>query len=88
VLDGHSGVVTSNGVFRPIALVHGEAVATWAMSGGQAALQPLGPLYGTVSKTLARDAAAVHRVLGAAHLAVGAAAHRTITSPHSSRSGR
>ncbi|MDQ3502513.1 MAG: winged helix DNA-binding domain-containing protein [Actinomycetota bacterium] len=64
VLDGHSGVVTSNGVFRPIALVRGKAVATWAMSGGQVALQPFGPLSGAVSKALARDAEDVHRFLG------------------------
>ncbi len=66
VLGTHAGVVTKNGVFKPIALVRAKAVATWAMPGGKVVLQPFGPLSGAVSKALDRDAADVHRFLTAA----------------------
>src|SRR5262249_19992178 len=34
VVGSHQGVVTTNGLFRPIALVDGRAVATWGLADG------------------------------------------------------
>jgi hypothetical protein len=39
--DVEPGVVTSNGLFRPIALVRGRAVATWGLAAGRLAREPL-----------------------------------------------
>jgi hypothetical protein len=39
--DVEPGVVTSNGLFRPIALVRGRAVATWGLAGGRLAREHL-----------------------------------------------
>jgi len=44
VLDGHTGVVTSNGIFRPVALVGGRGVATWGLAAGRVSLRPFAPL--------------------------------------------
>lgn len=63
VLGDHSGVVTINGIFKPIMLVRGKAVGTWAMPGGTVGLQPFAPLSATVTKALARDADDVQRFL-------------------------
>ena len=40
VLGGHEGVVTSNGVFRPVALVAGRAVATWRLDRERVVYEP------------------------------------------------
>lgn len=64
VLGGRSGVVTSNGIFRPIALAGGRAVATWRMPGGVVELEPFEPLDAGVADALDADAAAVARFLG------------------------
>jgi hypothetical protein len=42
-LRGHAddGVVTSNGLFRPVALVDGRAVAIWGLSAGELTITPL-----------------------------------------------
>jgi hypothetical protein len=63
VLGDHTGVVTVNGIFKPIALVGGKAVGTWAMPGGRVVLQPFAPLTAAVSRALARDAVDVERFL-------------------------
>ncbi len=63
VLDGHDDVVTVNGVFRPIALVKGKAVATWTMPNKQVELHPFGKLAVTTRKALELDAADVVRFL-------------------------
>jgi hypothetical protein len=39
--DLEPGVVTSNGIFRPIALVGGRAVATWGLAAGRLTRDPL-----------------------------------------------
>jgi hypothetical protein len=67
VLGEHadSGIVTSNGVFRPFALVRGRAVATWRLARGAVALAPFGPLAERDAAALKRDAADVARFLGA-----------------------
>jgi hypothetical protein len=36
--------VTTNGVFRPFALLDGRAVATWRLERGGPALEPFAPL--------------------------------------------
>ncbi len=63
VLGGHRDVVTSNGIFRPIALAGGRAVATWRMPGGVVELDPFEPLAADVALALEADAAAVARFL-------------------------
>jgi len=55
-------VVTVNGIFKPIALVRGRAVATWTVSSGE--LQPFAELPATVTRALAREYADVQRFLG------------------------
>jgi hypothetical protein len=41
VVGRHEGIVTSNGLFRPFALVGGRAVATWGLAGGRVTIRPL-----------------------------------------------
>nr|WP_268258197.1 crosslink repair DNA glycosylase YcaQ family protein [Parafrankia elaeagni] len=64
IVGGHQSVVTTNGIFRPIALVDGKAVATWAMPGGTVELTPFAPLSDEVTASLRADAADVRRFLG------------------------
>jgi len=64
VTGEHGGIVTSNGVFRPIALVEGRAVATWTMPRGRVELAPFAPLTPDVEAALAAEAADVERFLG------------------------
>jgi hypothetical protein len=66
VLGGHQGVVTMNGIFRPIALVRGKAAATWTLPRGRVVLAPFAPLPVAVQRALDADAADVERFLGAA----------------------
>jgi hypothetical protein len=64
VLDGHAGIVTVNGLFRPFALADGRAAGTWAVSGGEVVLEPFGPLGEPVGGALQADAKDVIRFLG------------------------
>jgi hypothetical protein len=59
----HRGIVTTNGLFRPFALVDGRAVATWGLSGSTLTVKPLEPLKPAVVKALRADAADVLRFL-------------------------
>jgi hypothetical protein len=52
-------VVTTNGVFRPVALVGGNAVATWSLAGGVITIAPLEPVAPGDLGALADDAADV-----------------------------
>lgn len=61
VLGGNTSVVTVNGIFKPIALVRGRAVATWTVSTGR--LEPFAPLSAAVTKALEKDYADVQRFL-------------------------
>ena len=63
VLGAYQGIVTTNGIFRPFALVGGQAAATWTMPAGQLALAPLRPLTAAEQDALAADAADVQRYL-------------------------
>lgn len=64
VVGPYGDVVTVNGVFRPIALVDGRAVATWRLDGGTLTVTPREPLPAAVLDELTRDGAAVLRYLG------------------------
>ena len=63
VLAGATSVVTLNGIFKPVALVAGRAVATWTVSSGE--LQPFAPLPTGVTRALAEEYADVQRFLSA-----------------------
>jgi hypothetical protein len=64
VLGGHLDVVTTNGLFRPFALVDGRAVATWGLSGGRLTIRPLEPIPPGHRQELEQDALDVQRFLG------------------------
>jgi hypothetical protein len=65
VLGSHQGIVTTNGVFRPFALVAGRAAGTWGYAGGKVNLMPFGPLPERVAAALRADAEDVVRFFGA-----------------------
>jgi hypothetical protein len=60
----HRGVVTTNGLFRPCALVDGRVVATWALAGGKVEIRPLEPMAPAARDVLDHEADAVLRFLG------------------------
>lgn len=62
VLQGATGLITVNGIFKPFALVKGRAVATWTVATG--ALEPFVPLTAAVTKALEKEYADVRRFLG------------------------
>lgn len=64
VLGTRRGVVTSNGVFRPFALVDGRAVGLWSIAGGAVVLRPFASLPVEAAAALEADAADVRRFLG------------------------
>ncbi len=63
-VGAHTAVVTTNGVFRPVALVGGRVVATWSLPGGVVTIAPLEPVPDTKLSLLVADAADVLRYLG------------------------
>jgi hypothetical protein len=63
IVGEHQGIVTTNGIFRPIALVDGQAVATWTLASGTLTVAPFAPLTATTVRALERDAADVLRFL-------------------------
>jgi hypothetical protein len=63
IVGEHRGIVTTNGIFRPIALVDGKAVAIWSLASGVLTIDPLQPLSATVRRALERDAQDVLRFL-------------------------
>ncbi len=64
VLGGNESVVTSNGIFRPFALVGGRAAATWSLNGGKIALKPFTALSTDEEAALQVEAEQVLRFLG------------------------
>jgi hypothetical protein len=64
VLGANTRVVTVNGIFHPIALVRGRAVAIWRLAGGELALDPFARIAARDLAALRRDAADVARFLG------------------------
>ena len=65
VAGDHAGIVTSNGIFRPIMLVGGRAAGTWSMPRGDVVLQPFGRLARADRAALDADGADAARYLGA-----------------------
>lgn len=63
IVGGHTSVVTTNGIFRPIALVEGRAVATWRLQAGAVTLEPFGDLSRAATAALEAEAADVVRYL-------------------------
>jgi hypothetical protein len=63
ILGSSTSVVTMNGIFHPIALVSGRAVATWTMSAGKLELRPFGRLPAADRAALEADGADVERFL-------------------------
>ncbi len=67
VLGVDLGVVTNNGIFRPVALVHGRAPAVWRLAGGELTWEVRDgwPLSQRAVRALERDALAVRDYLAA-----------------------
>lgn len=63
VVGEHGDLVTSNGIFRPFALVDGRAVATWSLM-ACVTVRPFAPLSDAVTASLDAEAADVRRFLG------------------------
>jgi hypothetical protein len=61
ILGSREGIVVANGVFRPVALAGGRAVATWSLQAGKPVLEPFDELdVGAFDS----DAADIVRFLG------------------------
>jgi len=65
IVGDNQTVVTANGIFRPIALVQGRAVATWSMPKGRVELRPFGHIPRRHVAALEADADEVLRYLAA-----------------------
>jgi Winged helix DNA-binding domain len=63
IVGEHKQIVTTNGLFRPFALVDGRAVGTWTFAAGKVGLSPFGKLDDDVRAALDADAADVTRFL-------------------------
>jgi hypothetical protein len=57
--------ITSNGIFRPIALVGGRAAAIWKLVGGRVEIEPFAPLARRTGAALQAEARDVERFLDA-----------------------
>jgi hypothetical protein len=55
----HQNVVTTNGVFRPVALVDGRVVGTWGLAAGTVTIRLLEPVGDLARRRLTADAAQV-----------------------------
>lgn len=60
----NESLVSSNGLFRPFALVRGRATATWSLRSGRVVLDPFGRLSRDDVAALERDAKDAVRFLG------------------------
>jgi hypothetical protein len=63
IIGPHTHLVTSNGLFRPFAMVDGRAVATWRLNRGKVAIEPLGRVTKKAMASLEADAAEVERFM-------------------------
>jgi winged helix DNA-binding protein len=59
IVGPHKVLVTTNGIFRPFAMVRGRAVATWRLSGGEVTIERLGEVSEKDAAALEADAARV-----------------------------
>jgi hypothetical protein len=57
----HKLLVTINGIFKPFALVGGQAVATWRFAGGKVTIEPLARVTKKAMKALDAEARDVER---------------------------
>jgi hypothetical protein len=64
ITGDHRGIVTVNGLFRPIALVDGRAVATWGLAGKKLTINPLEIIDPSTLELLHADADGVTHYLG------------------------
>jgi hypothetical protein len=63
VVGPHKLLVTTNGIFRPFALVDGRAVATWRFAGGKVTIEHFGKVTKKAAAALDADAGAVEEFL-------------------------
>jgi hypothetical protein len=63
ILGPHTQLVTTNGIFRPFAMVKGRAAATWKLNRGRVAIKPLGRIAKAAAAALDADAADVERFM-------------------------
>ena len=63
VVGPHRKLVTSNGIFRPFALVDGRAVATWRLARNRVTIEHLGRVTKKTAAALEADAREVERFL-------------------------
>ncbi len=63
ILGPHTHLVTTNGIFRPFAMVDGRAVATWKLNRGKVKIEPLGRIAKKAMAALEADAADVERFM-------------------------
>jgi hypothetical protein len=63
VIGAHQGLVTTNGIFRPFALVNGRAVSTWRLAKGKVQVEHLEKVTKKAAGRLEADAAAVEAFL-------------------------
>ncbi|HVD40151.1 MAG TPA: winged helix DNA-binding domain-containing protein [Solirubrobacterales bacterium] len=64
VVGPHEVLVTTNGIFRPFALVDGRAVARWGLAGGKVTIEHLGEVKKKDAAALEKDAQRVLEYLG------------------------
>ena len=65
ILGPHTQFVTTNGIFRPFAMVNGRAVASWKLNRGKVTIEPLGRITKKTTAALDADAADVERFIAA-----------------------
>ena len=63
ILGPHRSLITTNGLFRPFALIHGRAAGTWRIAAGEVQLEPFTRLTRADANALATDAKDVVRYL-------------------------
>ena len=81
LVGAHEVVLVRNGIFRPFALVHGAAAATWRLDHGQVLLAPFAPIADDDLAALHQDAADVVRFLGLVRRSPGARQAREVRPP-------
>jgi hypothetical protein len=64
IVGRHRGIVTTNGVFRPFAMVDGRAVATWTLTAGRVTITALQRVSAMTMSALTADADRVVGFLG------------------------
>ncbi|HEX3608415.1 MAG TPA: winged helix DNA-binding domain-containing protein [Solirubrobacterales bacterium] len=63
ILGPHTQLITTNGIFRPFAMVNGRAAATWKLNRGKVTIEPLGRITKKAMTALEADAADVERFM-------------------------